>query len=294
MSQGAIYAATGEKYIHELLASVATLKAVMPAISVAAFVDQPDIVENSHITFKHIIRIDNPKNGLEDKIDAMLHSPYEKTIYLDTDIYIAEVFDEVFDLLDRFDIAAKQDGRRFAAHQPHIPDAFPEYNSGVVAFRKSDATNAFFKLWLETYAIHRSPDGPTFFRERRGNQPAMRSALWESNLRIATLTEEYNAQARSGFLGAPAKIIHARNDDLTGLAAAYNFDPGKRVFFRIQGDTKVLKAKVGGVNYIIYSETRKNVPLSQISASIKKRGVVSTLTFGVNKIVQRVKQRLGL
>lgn len=294
MSSGVIYAATGASYIRELLESAASLRAAMPDVSITISVDDPTLVEASDISFEKVIVLDDPEKGYGDKITLMQTSPYEKTVFLDTDTYIAAPFDDLFQMLDRFDIAAKLDGRRFSARQEHIPDAFPEYNSGVVAFRKCAATDRFFENWQRIYEVHKAPDWTHYYRERKGNQPAFRAALWESDIHIGTLGEEYNCQERSGFLGAPAKIIHGRNRDLPGLAAAYNFDPGKRVFMRRRSDFKVLRATIGGERYVIYTETRKNSLSRQINTSLGKRGFLGTVRFGWGKIQNRIKLRLGL
>lgn len=39
----------------------------------------------------------------------MLHSPFEHTIFLDTDTFVCGDFSELFDLLDHFDIAMSHD-----------------------------------------------------------------------------------------------------------------------------------------------------------------------------------------
>jgi hypothetical protein len=59
----------------------------------------------------------------------MLESPYERTVFLDADIYVAKPFPELFALLDRFDCAANQEEylntdwfNRYP--RPDIPESF--------------------------------------------------------------------------------------------------------------------------------------------------------------------------
>ena len=63
---------------------------------------------------------------------------------------------------------------------PLVPKCFPEFNSGVIAFKKSSMTT--FEKWLDIYTSE--PVKP--------DQPAFRKAVYLSHLRVATLTPEYN------------------------------------------------------------------------------------------------------
>ena len=120
-------------------------------------------------------------------IDACKRLNFEYFLFLDTDAVIqkAEAL-EIFDLLKHFDIAAAHAPVRISplagklGEDPLIPKCFPEFNSGVIAFKKSSMTT--FEKWLDIYTSE--PVKP--------DQPAFRKAVYLSNLRVATLTPEYN------------------------------------------------------------------------------------------------------
>jgi hypothetical protein len=76
---------------------------------------------------------------------------------LDTDTYCLHAFPEVFDLLDRFDLAAAHeaggiatrwvDARR-SSGRPTMPECFPELNTGVIAFRRGANVLKLLERWL--------------------------------------------------------------------------------------------------------------------------------------------------
>jgi len=71
-----------------------------------------------------------------------------------------------------------------------IPYAFAEVNTGVLLYRRSPATAAFFDLWRTTFYAN--------FEATRGqDQASFRVALWQSDLRFFVLPFEYNVRPQS-------------------------------------------------------------------------------------------------
>ena len=97
-------------------------------------------------------------------------------------------FTDIFDMLERFDIAAAHDQNRHALYvadriSAHtFPNAFPQINSGMLAFRKSPATTAFLQSWKTAVQEH----------DIGKDQPSLRELAWNSDLRFAILPPEYN------------------------------------------------------------------------------------------------------
>jgi hypothetical protein len=118
-------------------------------------------------------------------------------------------FRDVFEVLERFDIALVHDWyRNSALHHTFwrkpLPAAFPQFNGGLIALRRSPATTGFLEAWKA--AVQASGGGR--------DQISLRELLWESELRIATLPEEYNllwiqgVRAWTTDFAAP-RIIHS-------------------------------------------------------------------------------------
>lgn len=83
MSKGVIYIATGEKYIQEALKSAASLKDKIPSLPITLF--SSEYVSSK--VLNEVILIENPQYGWIDKITYISQTPYEETLFIDTDTY---------------------------------------------------------------------------------------------------------------------------------------------------------------------------------------------------------------
>src|SRR5438876_4187783 len=100
MTRGAIYVVTHDKrYLNLLRASAESLKSVMPGLPITVFSQFP--VEGPN--FDEVKIVEPAGDGFYDKARLMSQSPYQQTIFVDTDIYAVRPFDELFTLLDHFD-----------------------------------------------------------------------------------------------------------------------------------------------------------------------------------------------
>ena len=166
-----------------------------------------------------VIPVAPARNGFFDKTKLMRESPYDRTLFIDADIYAVKAFPEMFDLLDRFDCAATHeeylDTDWFHQYpRADIPASFPEFNTGIFLFKRSPQMDAVLKKWEELYANHlrEKPDQPI------NDQPFFRAAIYESEARIATLSREYNCKFRGqGYLNGAVKLLHGHIE--------YRFDP---------------------------------------------------------------------
>jgi hypothetical protein len=207
MTTGAIYILTQDaRYLPLALESLATVKRVMPDLPVTFLSQFP--VSNSLID--RVIPVAPARNGFYDKTRLMRESPYDRTLFIDADIYAVKAFPEMFDLLDRFDCAATHEEYLDTDwfHQyplADIPASFPEFNTGILLFKRSPQMDAVLKKWEELYANHlrEKPDQPI------NDQPFFRAAIYESEARVATLSREYNCKFRGqGYLNGAVKLLH--------------------------------------------------------------------------------------
>jgi hypothetical protein len=117
----------------------------------------------------------------------MIASRFDKTLYLDVDLFVIADIRDVFEVLDRFDMAMAHDpiSNGVRCHTfwcKVLPNAFPQFNGGVVAFRHSPKVEDLLKNW--SAAVREN----NFNRD----QPVLRELVWNSELRITTLPPEYN------------------------------------------------------------------------------------------------------
>ncbi len=201
-TRGFVFAATGEVYATLARRAARSLRQVDPNAEIDLFTN----MGFEDPVFSKIHRLDDDYH--RPKIEALLNTRFDRTIYLDADTMVVAPLDPAFDVLDRFDLAAAQDrylnnqyGRR--VHGQPVPSAFPTLNSGLVAIRRCDATQRFLQDWLTEMKTSGSDR----------DQPPMRTLLYTGDLRICALPPGYNLLTHHelktwwGMFGAP-RMLH--------------------------------------------------------------------------------------
>lgn len=220
-SRGYVYVATGEGYVREAEASAHSLRAVSPDAAICLITDVPRAEPAPFDTV--LVRTDVQRN-VADKLLA-LAAPYEHVIFLDTDTHLCAPIDEIFDLLERFDLALLQENQRGWDYTlPGVPLSFPEYNTGVIAFRQSAEVRDFFAAWRSAYDRLRTT------QNLKSDQPAFRAALHGSTLRVASLCSEFHFLANvPNYVMWQVRLLHGRGD-LPAIARMVNAELGPRAY----------------------------------------------------------------
>jgi hypothetical protein len=211
MKAGAIYIITQDsRYTGLLLNSAASLKRVMPDLPITVFSQFP--LESS--AFERVIRVEGSQDGFYDKTLFMQQTPYQRTLFVDADIRIVDPVPELFTMLDQFDFAATHEEylntdwwNRYP--RPDVPPSFPEFNTGILAYKRSPRMDSVLKDWAELYRsfLENHPG------QKINDQPFFRAAVYSSEVRIATLAREYNCKFRGqGYLNGRVKILHGHVD----------------------------------------------------------------------------------
>lgn len=184
--EGVIFVATGaEKYPALAARAAASIRSHAPGLAIDLFTDRSDIAAGDPAGFDRVHLLDDP--WFRSKIDGLLSSRFERTLYMDADTLALADFRDVFAVLERFDIALAHDWFRnsdlhHSFWQKELPGAFPQFNGGLIALRRNPATTRFLEDWKA--AVKTQANGR--------DQISLRELLWDSELRIATLPEEYN------------------------------------------------------------------------------------------------------
>lgn len=203
--RGFVYVATGKAYLPEARQSAQSLRRHHPDLPICLVTDHPPAEKGP---FTEIVRpAGQVRHTPLDKVLAY-EAPYEQILFLDTDTHVCGDLTPIFELLERFDVAAVQDvNRGWNYDLPGLPQTFSEFNTGVIAFRKSGKVEGFFRDWAKEYDVLRQSHGLV------NDQPAFRRTLYRSDLRVAPLPNEYH------FLGDfpnstlwKVRLIHARGD----------------------------------------------------------------------------------
>lgn len=229
MGKGVIYIATSESYFQESIQSIRSLKkfndvpvAVLTSGSICEKYANTNMGDGQP---DKLIAISNCYDDLRDKIHNIGKTPWEKTLYLDTDTKILDDITPLFELLERVDIAAAHATGLYRVTIDGVPNSFPEFNTAVLAFNNNDSVSQLFELWKECHSRQMEQGRPnesvpveagvnladsSSFGNMHG-QPPFREALYDSDISYSVLPSEYNLQAGGrGYIYHKAKIAHGQ------------------------------------------------------------------------------------
>lgn len=192
--KGYLYIAYGEAFTKEALMSIQSLRRFTD-LPIAIYTDHRSIAEEKQEDLKITLIGEIVAHHLRAKVDYMDQSPFTKTVFLDSDTVIVRNCDDMFDLLERFDLAIVNDYARkrekyskLVPEYAEIPYAFSEANSGVIAFNSSTRTQTFLKMWKEYFY--------KYYQQTNGwDQISFRISLWRSNVLLHHMPFEYNVRS---------------------------------------------------------------------------------------------------
>lgn len=179
---GVIFIATGEFYAAAAARAAATVREHMPGIAIDIYTDV-DAAKLAGFDMIHHIATPHRRS----KVDCLSLTRFDRTLYLDSDTEVVADIRDVFDLLDRFDMAiahAHSRNRRQtrAVWREALPEAFCQFNGGVLAYRSSQRMVAMLEDWSRSYAE------AGFAKD----QVTLRELIWSHKLNFYVLPPEYN------------------------------------------------------------------------------------------------------
>lgn len=187
-TRGVLYVATGGIFLEAALRSARSVRQNSPELSIHLFTSK----EGSESISRQAADLDIGIGVIEvphrrSKVDYVGRTPFEHTLYLDSDTIVCTAIDDVFDVLERFDIALAHAHLREHRNKKQIwclelPDSFPQFNAGVIAFRRTPSVMELLEDWGRFYHSE----------DFKKDQVTLRELLWKSDLQIATLPPEYN------------------------------------------------------------------------------------------------------
>ena len=102
-SRGFVYVATRPSYVREAARSWATVRRQHPGAEAVLTTDCPDLARE--LLPEVTVRVmDHPRRHHGDKILPLVDSPFERTIFLNADVQLAAPLDDLFLMLERYDL----------------------------------------------------------------------------------------------------------------------------------------------------------------------------------------------
>lgn len=132
--------AMGASFLNEAVVSARSLRCHQKD-PILLFTDQYQLAVAEGI-FDQVVHLERSGPlAQRDKLVAMRCSPFQYTLFLDTDTFVTASLGDAWELLERFDLAFAGD-RGFVDYFPagtEVPESFKEPNLGVDFFRASEA-----------------------------------------------------------------------------------------------------------------------------------------------------------
>ena len=190
-NKGILFIAFGEKYVKEAIFCVKSLKNYTQ-LPCTIYCDMMTDENKKYFDEVNLIIPDHVRT----KVDYLEKTPYEKTLYLDSDTMITEDIEPIFDLLNKYDVAMTHDfaRKRFKWSQVideynAIPDAFSEFGGGVILYKKSTSFD-FLKKWKHYFYKY-------YDKTNGWDQASLRIASWKTENLIYVLPPEYNIRGKN-------------------------------------------------------------------------------------------------
>lgn len=202
MAAGVFYVASGTAYGRYAGLAIQSLR-MMENCPVTVFCDAAARDSLEKLDGVSLVDIPDPKCNWNDKIFGFLNAPYEKSVYLDCDTLVIRPFlDELSEALDSRPLMARSAGIAFNYdwETEQYPVAIPQYNTGVIAFRREHLRSTFVR-WSEL--CDERPGVP--------DQPTFRAALIETGVAASELPVHYNF-VPDGQVVSPVRIYHLINN----------------------------------------------------------------------------------
>ncbi|MGI8952796.1 MAG: hypothetical protein ACR2FN_14575 [Chitinophagaceae bacterium] len=205
---GYLYIAIGKKYVIEAEISARSLK---------RFTEYPLCIITDDANYENdlfdIIMHETMPGDFVAKIIGVAKTPFERTVYLDNDTFICTPVDEMFDVLDFFDMSLMPFpflhsysffNRYNSSYKLKYEKIIPEYHFGVMIYKMNDAVKNLMNDWIVKHEeMHIKADCSSFREAYFKHIP---------NVRISPLPLEYNYHGTHsiGIAYNEIKIIHER------------------------------------------------------------------------------------
>ena len=232
---GYVYAVCGaESFLREAVTAATSLKRVDDEAHVT-LITTPSMAGDGRAAdpFDHVVKVGDEtidgrdvdwQTGLSFKAATIYeHSPYERTLFLDSDTYFVDNCRPLFRLLDYYELCLPKTGEYGNPYRKGGREVFgySSYNSGVILFRKSASTETLFTEWWEAF------ETGDFW----GDQRALTYVLLESDVTPYVLPNNLNAFFGDfQQFGGRVYLLHGRHHDLPYIADRINVTTAGRIW----------------------------------------------------------------
>jgi len=207
MREGFLYVANQKKFIDEAMISSRSLRQ-FSKLPIALVCTHEIASKEVYAFFDDVIIHDEMKQYIYlAKVLGIQLSPFDRTIFLDTDTFICDDISPLFELMELVDIATSIEKSHHTTDKIkniRFKNIIPEFNSGVIVYKKNEITERLFKDWFQVCVDN-----------KMGNDmPGLRESVIKNfkAVKFVILPEEYNSHGYKSMLqlNGKVKVIHER------------------------------------------------------------------------------------
>ncbi|NEV65002.1 glycosyltransferase family 8 protein [Thiorhodococcus minor] len=211
---GILYCCFGEHFISQAIYSATSVKKYNPSIPIAIYTNRTDIamekqcfdiiIEGYHKESLERIFL-NPKRMHSSKIISLTSTPFDKTLYIDTDSVCNGDLSEIFLLLRHFDFVFTNEDISEREYDENLKRTAPVrlisiqgrgLNAGVFGYSLSNNSKQFIEEWIKSFLIKAQKDPDSGSWQGVNDQAALNESK-KTDITYATIPNYYyNATPR--------------------------------------------------------------------------------------------------
>ena len=144
-------ATTSDAYVAEAFLSAAGVKELAPSLHITLFTDRPQHPLCATGVFDRVETLAGDGPGQLRRIEGLMRTPYERTLYLDSDTRVlTPAVAELFARLDGCDLALVEDSADFSFARSATGQRM--FNCGVILYRNTPAALDCLETWRARFA----------------------------------------------------------------------------------------------------------------------------------------------
>jgi len=265
MSRGVLYIASTEEYLQEAEISASFLKKSNPDLNCSIVTPH-----RTRFDFDHVVEMKRPDCNRSAKIRNLPNSPYDETLFLDTDTLVLESIESGFELLKKYAFGFCIDPTGSGPIE-EVPQSFPEVNTGVLFYQNDKKFRDFCHEWLAEFVSKGK-------YERFRDQPFFRKILWDRGCKFTILRPEWNLMVDLPAIAhGNVKIAHTRTlrsiDEHRYVDILNNIDTLKS-----SDNYRMFRPRVGNTIDCVYVRPSINSnSLERLNFHLTHNGVIYTI-----------------
>lgn len=149
---GIIYVSFCRWYSIECLKSIQSIRR-HSSVPITIFSDECHENRFDGIEGVNLVPINKDMNPLKYKVKLLMDSPYDRTMFLDVDTVIVEPINELFDMLDNYEMCIAKnpntDWSRGINRYKFLGYEGNDFNTGVMLYKKTEGFKKIYQAWFD-------------------------------------------------------------------------------------------------------------------------------------------------